>query len=388
MLLFAIAVRSIVADRILLICPSASVSGIITIRELRYAKVESTSASGSNDQAPEQPAPEVLKPQSTDDAKPAETVASSSAPATGLAVRPRRAAYRPSHKATFIGIAVVVAILAVNAGVIAFVIKNQSKSKSEIDQGQVSISQSALDKLGVNRNAIGSAGVELSINPDTRFKGKVQVGGDVSVAGQLKLNSKFSAGEASLAKLDAGDTSLNQLNVNGNGTISTLNLRNDLIVTGQTRLQGAVTTSQLLTVNNNANVAGSLAVGGALTVNNFHTSSLVIDSTLTIGGHVITRGSAPGIGPGSALGSNGTVSISGNDASGTVAANIGVGAGSGIIANVAFRSQYSNTPHVVVTGVGAGIGSVYVNRTSAGFSIGVNGSLAPGGYAFDYIVMQ
>jgi hypothetical protein len=38
--------------------------------------------------------------------------------------------------------------------------------------------------------------------------------------------------------------------------------------------------------------------------------------------------------------------------------------------------------------VGAGIGSVYVNRTIGGFSIGVNGPIAPGGYAFDYIVMQ
>jgi len=114
----------------------------------------------------------------------------------------------------------------------------------------------------------------------------------------------------------------------------------------------------------------------------------VSDSTLTIGGHVITRGAAPGVGPGSALGANGTVSISGNDASGTVAANIGTGGGNGILAQVAFRSQYSNTPHVVVTTVGSGMGSVYVSRTAWGFSIGVNGAVAPGGYAFDYIVMQ
>jgi len=34
------------------------------------------------------------------------------------------------------------------------------------------------------------------------------------------------------------------------------------------------------------------------------------------------------------------------------------------------------------------MGSVYVSRTAWGFSIGVNGAVAPGGYAFDYIVMQ
>jgi hypothetical protein len=31
---------------------------------------------------------------------------------------------------------------------------------------------------------------------------------------------------------------------------------------------------------------------------------------------------------------------------------------------------------------------MYVNRTAYGFSIGVSGALAPGGYAFDYIVVQ
>jgi len=131
-----------------------------------------------------------------------------------------------------------------------------------------------------------------------------------------------------------------------------------------------------------------LAVGGTLSARGFQASSLVSDTTLTIGGHVITRGVAPGVGPGPALGSNGTISISGNDASGTVAINIGVGGGNGIVAYVAFINQYSNIPHVVVTAVGHVTGSAYVNRDASGFSIGINGSLAPGGYAFDYMVMQ
>jgi hypothetical protein len=125
-----------------------------------------------------------------------------------------------------------------------------------------------------------------------------------------------------------------------------------------------------------------------LSARSFQASSLISDTTLTVGGHIVTRGLAPGVGPGSALGANGTVSISGNDASGTVAANIGTGGGGGILAQVAFRNQYGTMPHVVVTAIGAGVGSVYVNRSASGFSIGVNGALAPGGYAFDYIVMQ
>ena len=336
------------------------------------------------------PAPEVLKPQSdgesTDKSASAAAAAGKSAAA---APRAKRHTYRPSHKATFIGLAVVVAILAVNAGIIMFVIKNQSKSSELSSQGQVTISQGVLDKLGVNRGSVGDSGIELVVSPDARFNGKLQVGGDVSVAGQLKLNSKFTAADANLAKLEAGDTSLQQLNVNGNGTISTLNLRNDLNVTGATKLQGAVTITQLLTVANSLNVTGNLSVGGVLSAASFHASSLVSDSTLTVGGHVITRGAAPGISGGSALGSNGTVSVSGNDAAGTIGVNMGVGGGNGIIATVSFQSRYGNIPHVVVTGVGGpGMGSLYVSRSSAGFSVGVSGSVPPGGYAIDYIVMQ
>lgn len=339
----------------------------------------------TKDKTTEPPAPEALRSQSDEKSAPPSTL---SASITKANPRPRHATYRPSHKATFIGLTVIVAILAVNAGIIGFVMKGQGVATDEVAQGAVTISPAVLDKLGVSRNPIGNVGAELVVGPNSRFNGKVMIGSDVSIAGQLKLNSKFSASDASLAKLEAGDTSLGQLNVNGDGTVTSMNLRKDLTVVGVTRMQGPVTMAQLLTVNNNLNVAGNLAVGGTLSARGFQASSLVSDTTLTIGGHVITRGSAPGVGPGNALGNNGTVSISGNDASGTVAANIGTGAGGGIIAQVAFRSQYSSTPHVVVTAVGAGVGSVYVNRTVGGFSIGVNGPLAPGGYAFDYIVMQ
>jgi hypothetical protein len=283
---------------------------------------------------------------------------------------------------------VVALILGINAGIIGFIIKKQAASNTPINNDQVTVSQSALSALGVNRNSVGNNGVVLVVGPSAKFNNEVQVGGDVSIAGSLKLNSKFTASDASLAKLEAGDTSVNSLNVNGAATASTLSLRSDLAVTGSTHFQGAVTTSQLLTVNNNLNVTGSVAIGGVLSVNSFHAASLAVDSTITIGGHVITSGSRPGVSAGPGVGSNGTVSISGNDQSGTVAVNTGVGAGGGIVANITFHNRYSNIPHVVVTAVGPGTGVVYVFRTTSGFSIGVNGALSPGGYAFDYIVEQ
>ena len=339
----------------------------------------------------ELPAPEVLKPQGEGGTESPEESGGNKPAASGSSdkqqppKRTHRGSYRPSHKATFISLGVVVAILAINAVIIVFVLKSQAKVKSAID-GQVSISAADLNKIGVNRSAVGDAGIQLTINPDTTFHGQVSVGGNLSVAGQLKLNGTFQATSANLSQLQAGDTQLSQLNVNGDGTISTLNLRKDLNVVGTTRLQGPAILSQLLTVNNSVNIAGNLAVGGTLSVSTFHTASLVSDNGIITGGHIITQGVAPGVSRGSALGPSGTVSISGNDISGTVAANAGVGGSTGQVACVTFSRGYSNTPHVVIT-PSAPV-NAYVSRSASGFCIYSGVALSAGGYIFDYVVEQ
>lgn len=305
--------------------------------------------------------------------------------------RVRRGSYRPSHRATFIGLAVVIIILGVNAGVITFLIKGQDK-KIQQASGQVTISQAALNKIGVNQNPVGDSGIILTVNPNAKFNGNLQVAGNLSVGGELNLNKALTVSNANITQLQAGNTSLQQVNVNGNGTVSNLNVRSQLTVTGTTHFQGPVTLSNLLTVQGGLNVSGNLAVGGTLAVSSFHTSNLVSDFGLTFGGHVITQGSAPGVSPGnsSCLGQNGTVSISGNDAAGTVDVNVGVGSncgGDAVVAFVSFRSGYSNIPKVVVTAVGPGADNVYVDPSTGGFDIGVS-SIANGGHAFDYIVEQ
>jgi hypothetical protein len=342
----------------------------------------------------EPPKPEVLKSQSDIDEAPPETLSAVTkdgvkAPAERAKSRLRRVTYRPSHRATFIGLAVVIVILVLNGVIISFVLNGQSSDAPKANLGEVTLSSTALDKLGVSRNTVGNSGEELVVGLNSRFSGTVTVGSSMSVAGQLTLNSKLSATNASLTNLQAGDTSLSKLNVNGDGTVTNFNLRQNLAVAGTSILQGPVTLSQLLTVNNNANIVGNLAVGGQLTVRNFEASSLISDTTITIGGHIITAGSQPSYARGSALRATDTVSLSGNDASGTVQVNIGAGSiGAGTLIQVAFRSQYGTTPHVVVSPVGASPGGYYVNRTSSGFSIAVSGGLAYGGYGFDYIVLQ
>lgn len=330
------------------------------------------------------PAPEALKPQDSEAAgvevpSQATTAAKpgDNKPATKL-----RRGYRPSHKATFIGLAAVVVVLAVNVAVVMFLIRSQEDAQEQFQREQVTISAEQLEKLGVNRTSVGNLGTELVVGPDSRFNGRLSVASDVDIAGQLTLNNKVSAADASLTKLQAGETSLTQLNVNDAVTATDLTLRNGLNVAGTTQLQGAVT------VNNNMNIIGNLTIGGSLFAGSFQAGDLVAATTLTLGGHVVTKGAAPGVSAGGGVGVSGTVSISGTDTSGTVAVNVGSGGGNGVLADVVFKQQFGSTPHVVITPVGRAAGDFYVNRSASGFSIVVNNSLSPGGYAFDYVVIQ
>ncbi|HET9174060.1 MAG TPA: hypothetical protein VFN56_02125 [Candidatus Saccharimonadales bacterium] len=341
----------------------------------------------------EPPAPEVLHPR---DASVTESTKSTTAAPSSKSSRPLRRTYRPSHKATFLGLTVIITLLAINAAAIGFVLKSQSKGKSSASPtNQVTISSSALSKLGVDRSQVGNLGEQLIVGPDARFNGKVTIGGDASIGGQLTLNSKFSASDASLAQVEAGNTTVNNLQVNGNSSFTNVALKNNLGVSGTTTLQGAVTITQLLTVNNSANISGNLSVGGLLAVNSLHVSSFIADSSVTYSGHVITRGEAPSLSRGSCLGSLDSVSNSGNDQAGTIAVNTdtnGLNAGHAActVATLNFTQAYSNIPHVLVTAVGPVYGgSVYVFRSATGFTLGITGSLpASSSYAFDYIVEQ
>src|SRR4051812_42036089 len=119
------------------------------------------------------PAAEELQPRTVDSAPPPVNPPDSKA-----AKKLLHRSYRPSHKATLIGIAVVMLILAVNAVVIGLVLKKQAKKDDLVAKGQVSISASELNQLGINRGNIGDSGVLLTVAPDAQFKGKLSVGGN------------------------------------------------------------------------------------------------------------------------------------------------------------------------------------------------------------------
>lgn len=349
--------------------------------------MDKTPAPEPGAQPSEAPTPETLVARA-DDGTPEGGAVATAVKASQATSKRRRRTYRPSHKATFIGLAAVIAILVINVVILSFVLKGKSKNNSESDE-QVTISKAALSKVGVNQSSLGDSGVVLTIGPNTQFNNKITVQGDVNIGGQLKLNSKFTASDATLTSLQAGKVSFSELNVSGDGTLNNLNLRNGLVVTGSTQLQGPVTINQLLTLNNSLLVVGNLSVGGTFAAKTFSATNLASTGTLSIGGHLITGGSSPSVAKGGgALGSNGTVSISGNDTAGRIAVNVGVGASSGLIATVTFKTAFSSTPHVFISPVGVACTFYISSLSTTGFSVSDGCNLPNGGFAVDYLVVQ
>lgn len=347
-------------------------------------------ASISSDETNKEPESESLKPRADDGtvAKEEETKANRH-PINETDKKQHRSIYRPSHKATFVGLSVVIIILAINAAVLIFLLNSETAKNKAINDKGVSISPAVLSKLGVNSAQIGNSNEQLTVGPNALFNSGLTVAGNVKIGGQLHINSAFSASAANLNQLQASNSILKNLNVNGNTTESNLSLRGNLAVQGTATFQNTMTVGQILSVDNSAAIAHNLSVGGELTANTIATSNLILSGSFVFGSHIQTSGQSPSVGPGGgALGSNGTVSISGDDAAGTIAINIGTGATPGILARVAFHATYSSMPRIIITPVGIGANFYLIGTSTNGFSVAVTSGLPAGNYDINYIVEQ
>ena len=298
--------------------------------------------------------------------------------------RLRRRSYRPSAKATILGLLAIIVLLGANVGVVWYLLHQPSKTSDGNGNAKVINNQGQLDSLGVNHGLTPLSGIDLVVNPGTRFKQ------NVIIDKQLQLSGKLIAAGASLTDLQAGDTSLTKLNVNNATTLTDLSLRGNLLSNGTVHFVGPVTLDKLVTAAA-LNVTGDLNVGGTINASNFSARSLTSNSTLTIGGHIITRGNVPSSSSGPGVGSNGSSSISGNDTAGTVQINTGQSPSADTLITVRFSVPFSATPHVIVTPIGRAAGAMgfYVDRNGNGFSIGASNVPGSGISAgFDYQVMQ
>lgn len=182
-----------------------------------------------------------------------------------------------------------------------------------------------------------------------------------------------------------GGLSLTSVRVGGQGNFGQLQINGTLSVSGNTTFSGQ------LSVQKNLNVTGSGSFGGTLTASQLSVSTLQLNGDLRINRHLRIGGSIPTKTNGTALGSGGTASVSGSDTAGTVNINTGSSPGAGSLIAVHFASGFISTPHVVVTPVGSAASSLryYITRTTSGFTLfTANAPSAGASFSFDYIAVD
>ena len=275
---------------------------------------------------------------------------------------------------TVSGVIVLLLTILIIGAVAGFGIGHLHRSATSTKTQVQTLSPSDLSKLSQVGGTLGSSGQTLSIGADSVFKGKVDVAGDFSVGGRLSAN---------------GPVVLSQLDITGTSALAGLSVGSNLTVGGTTTLQKSLTVGDLVTINGGLNVSGSASIAN-LNANIISVHSLSLSGPIIIS-HLQTQGTTPSGTAGSAVGGGGTVSISGNDAAGTVNINTGSNPPAGILITVVFRAAYSATPHVLLTPLTgpAAATPVYVTRTSTGFQIRVDSAPSAGAIlSYDYFITQ
>ena len=232
------------------------------------------------------------------------------------------------------------------------------------------LTQSTLDQVANSDATVGSTQQVLNVLSSAVFAGKVLVRQDLEVAGGLQIG---------------GTVGITNLSVAGSTQLGQTQVSKDLSVGGSIAVQGSSS------IGKDLQVKGSGTFAGPVSAPQITTTSLQLNSDLTLTHHIIIGGGTPGRTQGPAVGSGGSTSVSGSDTAGTISINIGSSPVAGCFATINFTQKYNTTPHVLLTPVGEGGGTIayYVNRTSTSFSI-CDSTAAPSGssFSFDYFVVD
>lgn len=261
-------------------------------------------------------------------------------------------------------------LIVVLAVFIVFIGMQRSKKELETPTIQTTpLTQETLDRLNSGDASVGDPKQTLSVESNAIFSGAVLVKGNLDVAGEIKVG---------------GALNLPGLSVSGSSTFDQITA-NQLAVSGNVGIQGAVN------VQNNLTVAGSATFNGPVSVPQLSVQSLVLEGDMVITRHISGGGGTPGLSGGNALGAGGTASVSGSDTAGTVAINTGGGPSPGCFATIFFAVRFNQTPHVVVTPVGAAAAGLnyYITRNATSFQIcTINGAPSGANFSFDYVAID
>lgn len=208
------------------------------------------------------------------------------------------------------------------------------------------------------------------------------VQGNAIFSGQVLVRSDLNV--AGTIKL-GGTLSVPGLTVSGPSNLAAAQINSLQVATGST-FQGIVT------AQNGLNVTGSSSFSGPTTASQLTVTKLIMsgNASLEVPNHIAFTGASPARSiVGSVLGAGGTASINGSDTTGTVNVNTGSGTTSGCFITITFAKPFTSTPHVLVSPVGAAAGQAqyYVTRTTTSFTLCANATLASGqAFAYDYFV--
>ncbi len=209
----------------------------------------------------------------------------------------------------------------------------------------------------------------------------LNIGSDTIINGQLLVKKDLDvAGSVKIG----GTLTLPGITVPGPSSFTQLSI-GKLAVSGDSALQGS------LVINKNLTVSGSSNLNGAVSINQLSVQTLQLSGTLDLNHHISAGGTTPNHSSGGAVGNGGTTSLNGSDTAGTITINTGTGAGAGCFIYVTFAQAFASTPHVVVSPVGSGAAGLYyyVNRTTTSFSICTTNTPPSGSsFGFDYIVFD
>ncbi len=232
------------------------------------------------------------------------------------------------------------------------------------------LSQEALDEINNKDSAIGSPQQTLTVSSNSVFDGRVLVRDSLDVAGTINVG---------------GALSLPGITVSGTSSFEEVEVSNNLLVAGNTSVQGSLNIQQDLTVSGDTNFNGNLSVA-SLTVDDLN-----LNGDLSFSRHIDAGGGLPSASAGNSIGSGGTVSVNGSDTAGSVTINTGSSPSTGALAQVSFNANFNQTPHIAIAPVSqaAAQANVFITRTTSGFTISASSAPAANStLIFDFIAIE
>ena len=251
-----------------------------------------------------------------------------------------------------------------------------------------------------------AAGTTTILNIDTQ-NGRVGIGkttpaykldvagGDVNLSNGRSL--RYSGSQVLSVNGDGSTVALTNFNAGGEVSVQSASFvvqdsgatHQSLLIdsSGAATFSNRVDSGTAFQIQNAANSATILAVDT--------TNRIVTVTNLAVTQHIITSGSTPGIAAGAAACTTPTVSVSGNDTSGTITVTTGTGcAASGPLATLTFANVFGAAPRVILTpgsSAALSLGAYVDNATvsTANFTLGTNTTPAnTTTYQWNYMIVQ